>query len=121
MATDHKDPRSREDRALDALIAATIRHAELNDVSASDVEAFCARPTALSAESRRAIAALGPNVVQKIVAGIRHDCSVPASCLRETVAPPQYVAMNRKDPKEKPDAVTEAELTRLRKKLLGGE
>lgn len=103
----------REDHAVDALIAAVIRHAELNDVDEAAIQQACRDTAVLPGEARAALERLGPCVLRDMGRGIHTGAAM------QGVSTEQYAAMHRNNPTGAQDAGTEAELERLRKKLLG--
>lgn len=104
-----------EEKALDALIAITLRAGINSDVSEADIKKHMANPQ-MNAEELAAYEKWKATAAMRI-AGKLSDSPVDVSFVKS----PAFAAMNRKNEKEKHDPATEEELKRLRKQLLGEE
>src|ERR1041385_828074 len=96
MSTPQQD---REDRAVDALIAAALRRAELNEPTDEDIQRFLADAPPASPEGKAALDALGPDIIQQITqtpGASKQPRSVPAIQADEELSP-LYMDMNRKN------------------------
>lgn len=113
MTIERNTSGEREDHALDALIAALVRHAEFAELNEDELQRMCTDTMPIPEEARQALANFGPDVARRLNHGVRNQ--VP----RHAVASAQYAAMHRNNSTGTHDAATEAELERLRKKLLG--
>lgn len=108
----------REDRAVDALIAAALRHAELSELTDEDIRKRLANVPPVSPEGKAALDALGPDIVQRITeTSSRQSPSARASQAEEELSP-LYMAMNRKNASGELDARTKEELEKKRKEAL---
>jgi hypothetical protein len=104
-----------EERALDALIAITLRAGLNNEVTEAEIHEHMTNPQ-LNQEEMKAYEEWKKTALAKALGKLD-------GAKRKSVAVQQaeFAAMNRKNETEKHDAATEDELERLRKKLLGGE
>ncbi|MCI0534082.1 MAG: hypothetical protein L0Z50_02525 [Verrucomicrobiales bacterium] len=108
----------REDRAVDALVAAALRQAEFNEPSDEEIQKFLANVPPVSPEGKAALDALGPDIVQRITqASSRQSPSARATQVEEELSP-LYLAMNRKNASGEMDARTKEELEKKRKEAL---
>ncbi len=108
----------REDRAIDALIAAALRHGELNAPTDEEIQKFLANVPPVSPEGKAALDALGPDIVRRITqASSRPSPSARAAQAEEELSP-LYMAMNRKNASGEMDARTKEELEKKRKEAL---
>ena len=108
----------REDRAVDALVAAALRQAEFNEPSDEEIQKFLANVPPVSPEGKAALDALGPDIVQRITqASSRQSPSARATQAEEELSP-LYMAMNRKNASGEMDARTKEELEKKRKEAL---
>ncbi|MBU0679711.1 MAG: hypothetical protein KJ626_16535 [Verrucomicrobia bacterium] len=104
-----------EERALDALIAITLRAGLHNEITEAEIDEHMANPQ-LNQEELKAYDEWKKTSLARALGKL--DGAKPKPSAVEQV---EYAAMNRKNEAEKHDAATEEELERLRKKLLGGE
>ncbi len=104
-----------EDHALDALIAAIVRHAEFTEVNDDELQLIRKDTMPMPEAARRAIDCLGPDVAGRLGYG---TCEQAPRHVAEAM---QFAAMHRNNSTGTHDAATEAELERLRKKLLGAD
>jgi len=108
----------REDRAVDALVAAALRQAEFNEPTDEEIQKFLANVPPVSPEGKTALDALRPDIVQRITqASSRHLPSARAPQAEEELSP-LYMAMNRKNASDEMDARTKEELEKKRKEAL---
>lgn len=115
MKTPQQD---REDRAVDALIAAALRHAELNEPTDEEIQKRLANTPPVSPEGKAALDALGPNVVQRIMktSPARPSPVIAVNADEEMTA--LYSAMNRKNASGEMDSRTKEELEKKRKEAI---
>jgi hypothetical protein len=108
----------REDRAVDALIAAALRQAEFNEPTDEEIQRFLANVPPLSPAGKAALNASGTDIVQRIT---RASASRPntgrVAPVEEDVSP-LYMAMNRKNASDEMDASTKEELEKKRREAL---
>jgi len=105
---------NREEQALDALMAAALRQPEETEPTRDEIEKFLRKPKHLSAEAKRALEKLGPNVVERLI----FAQTSPQDQEAELVDTGLYAAMHRKNKTGKHDPKTEAELEKKRKEIL---
>jgi hypothetical protein len=113
MQNEHSN--TREERALDALLAAALRHPEDAKPSGKEVREFLKRNKSLSPEAKAAIRRLGPNVVNRLILSQKRS-KVIESTQEESM--PLFAAMNRQNASNQHDPKTEEELKRKRKEIL---
>lgn len=105
---------NREEQALDALMAAALRQPEETEPTRDEIKKFLRKPKHLSAEAKRALEKLGPDVVERLIFA---QTSVQDQGA-ELVDTGLYAAMHRKNKTGKHDPKTEAELEKKRKAIL---
>jgi len=110
----NNEKNNREDQALDALMAAALRQPEEVEPSAEEIKKFLQRPKPISAEAKRALQKLGPNVVERLILAQTSTQGQES----ELVDTGLYAAMHRKNKSGKHDPKTEAELEKKRKEIL---
>ena len=115
------DGSKREERALDALIAASLRLVDSGrEVTEDEIRPFIEGEVQLQPEDERAIEMLGTNVIENITRGQcsgSHAKDCDAGDIEDLS--PLCVAMNRKNAQNKLDEVTRKEIERKRRELLG--
>lgn len=106
---------NREELALDALLAATLRQPEEAEVTDEEIAKFLASKTPLSEEARSVLKKIGPDVMKHLLAleGEGETENIAASEMA-----PLYAAMNRKNKAGQHDQKTEEELDRKRREIL---
>ena len=115
MNTSQQD---REDRAVDALVAATLRHAELRDLSEDDIEKDLASTPPPSEAGKAALDALGLNIIQRIKQKTPTRTAPAITAESETEMSALYAAMNRKNASDEMDSRTKEEVEKKRREAL---
>jgi hypothetical protein len=108
-------PESREEMALDALLAAALRQPEEAPITDEAVAEFLKSKPPLSEGAKVALKKLGPDVVSRLV---RREDEFETTELADLESAPLYAAMNRKNAADQHNPQTEEELERKRKEIL---
>jgi len=108
----------REDRAVDALVAAALRQAEFNEPTDEEIQKFLANVPPVSPEGKAALDALGPDIVRRITQASSRPSPSARAAQAEKELSPLYMAMNRKNASGEMDARSKEELERKRKEAL---
>jgi len=110
----------RELKALDALIAASLRQGEQAEVTDEDIAKFCHGEAEISSEARSALSKLGEQWIRAIARSSSpmdpHDHKPWSDSYREESS--QVMAMHRKNSSGQHDPQTEAELEKKRQEIL---
>jgi hypothetical protein len=110
----NNEKNDREEKALEALMAAALRGPEETEPTNDEIKRFLRKPMHISAEAKRALEKLGPAVVERLIFArtsvLNQETEVVDSGL--------YAAMHRKNKTGKHDPKTEAELEKKRKEIL---
>jgi len=108
----------RESKALDALIAASLRQGELVEPSDDEIAGFSHGVAEISSEARAALAKLGERWISEIARSPMEpgDDAPWRDSYRDETSP--AMAMNRKNPSGKHDPHTEVELEKKRQEVL---
>ena len=106
---------SREELALDALLAAALRQPEEAPVTDEEIAEFLNSETPLSEEAKAALKKLGPEVVSHLV---QREAEAGTLETYDVSKMPLYAAMNRKHATGQHDPETEEELERKRREIL---
>ena len=108
----------REDRAVDALIAAALHQAEYNEPTDEEIQTFLKNIPPVSPAGKVALDALGPGIVARLSGETsKHVQHASVMQLEEEISP-LYAAMNRKHSASEMDARTKKELEKKRKEAL---
>lgn len=110
----NNEKNNREEQALDALMAAALRQPEETEPTKDETKKFLRKPKSISAEAKRALEKLGPDVVERLIFGQAAEQAQET----ELVDTGLYAAMHRKNKTGKYDPKTEAELEKKRKEIL---
>ena len=110
----------REQQALDALAAAALREGEERGVSRTEIDEFLKNPVSLSQCGKKALEALGPDVLAKIIDTSPDEATDSSPYLGAPANEPcaDFAAMHRKNQTGENEAETEKELERKRQEIL---
>jgi len=108
----------REDRAVDALIAAALRQAEINELIDEEIQKFLANVPPVSPAGKAALDALGPGIVARLTRATPKDVQHASAVQADEEVSPLYAAMNRKHSAGEMDARAKEELEKKRKEAL---
>lgn len=108
-------PESREEMALDALLAASLRQPEEAPVTDEEIGVFSESKAPLSEEAKAALKHIGPDAVRRLV--LSQD-QAETTEMDDVASAPLYAAMNRKNAAGQHNPKTEEELENKRKEIL---
>ncbi len=115
------DESKREEQALDALIAASLRRVDSDrDVTQGEIHPFIEGDVILHPDDKQAMQKLGPDVIQNITSG-QCSSSLDGKGMGDEVQESSslFLAMNRKNAQNDLDETARREMERKRKELLG--
>jgi len=109
----------REHQALDALAAAALRQGEEQGVSQEEIDKFLKNPVPVSASGKRALEALGPDVIARVADASPNSAEILTDFLGSTHEQrAEFAAMHRKNQTGENEVETEQELERKRQEIL---
>ena len=113
MKNDKAD--SREELALDALLAAALRQPEEAPLTDEEIKVFLKAEAPLSQDAKIALERLGPDAIKRYILGPSENETVSAD---ELTSAQLYAAMNRNNPSAEHDPKTEEKLEQKRREIL---